>query len=136
MSLDLEGGIISLRMMYGADKHSTLIGSTLTLQLGTVDGTTGAFVELDSGDYPGYTSASVTNNGTNFPAPDVEGLLTSAVFTVCTASADWPEAPTHWLLLDGSTALDRGETNSDAIPSSGDVVKQRCRIFYGRGDVT
>lgn len=132
MSLDLEGQILSLRMMYG-DDHGALISGTLTLQLVTLDENTGAFVELDSGDCPGYTSASITNNSTNFPDPDAEGLLTSALFTVCTASADWDIAHTHWHLFDGSTALDRGEVSSDQIPNSGDVIKQRCRIFYGSG---
>lgn len=132
MSLSLEGAILSLRMMYG-DDHGALIGGTLTLQLGTLDPDTGAFVELDTGDAPGYAEASITNNGTNFPTPDSEGLLTSALFTVCTASGDWTDAHTHWLLLDGSTPLDIGEVDSDQIPNSGDVIKQRCRIFYGTG---
>lgn len=132
MSLSLEGSILSLRMMYG-DDHDALIGGTLTLQLGTLDPDTGAFVELDTGAAPGYASASVTNNSTNFPDPDAEGLLTSALFTVCTASGDWDDAHTHWLLLDGSTPLDTGEVDSDQIPNSGDVIKQRCRIFYGSG---
>ena len=129
MSLSTDAADLSLRMMYGAD-HAALIGATITVQLGTLD-VDGLFVELPAVTYLGYASAAVANNGTVFPAP-ASGLLESAEIDVCTATGDWPDAPTHARTLDGATVLDTValDTTTGAVPLDGDTVTVILAFFY------
>lgn len=136
MGMSLDGGILSLRMMYGDDRHPTLAPATVTLHLGIGDprDSSEAEVELDAPTYPGYAPATVDNDSINFPAPTAEGEIECPVIEICTVTTDWPTVPTHmWtrhpvlgIVLD-VVALD---TSTGEIPLAGATVTGDLELFY------
>lgn len=130
MSLSTDAADLSLSLVYGADHDTALVGATITVKLGTLD-VDGLFEELDPVDYPGYADADHTNDGTNFPAPTA-GQLDSAELAICTATGDWPDAPTHARTLDGATVLDTValDNTTGAVPLEDDTIAVTLSIFY------
>lgn len=130
MALSTEGAIRSLDAAYGSTHHADW-PATLTLRLYDGNPLDGG-VELDVTDYPGYASAAVTNNGTNFPAASVDGVKSSALVTACTATGDWLDAPKYAGLCDGADLLEVVEQSIDGveIPTTGGAVQVALHFFY------
>lgn len=93
----VSGSADALDWTFG-DNAAAAAPSSYTLRLYDASG-----VELDAGtDYPGYTPATLTNNSTNFPDADVDGVKTCPAVSLGAATGDWVDQPKSWGLCDGT----------------------------------
>lgn len=101
----IAGGGNALDCKFGASASSAA-PTSYTLRLYTDDPDNGG-VELSdvsvAADYPGYSSVNATNNGTNFPASDVDGSKTCLTQNCGPATGDWAAAPRFWAWCSGTT---------------------------------
>lgn len=85
----------------------------------------------------GYAPATITNDGSNFPAPDATtGILTTAEIAFPASLAEYPDTVTHWLLRDADTGTgwDTGAFPRDeqiAVESSATTVRVQLSIYHG-----
>lgn len=118
--LSVEGANRALDARWGS-AHAAGFPSTVTVRMWNGDPLESG-VELDSTNYPGYASFTVTNNDTNFPDAS-GGSKTTAELAGGTATGDWDDAPTHFTLADGSTILEVIEVqNVEGLPGNGDPI--------------
>lgn len=119
----------SLSFSYGASKAA---GAPATFELALFAGdpsTTGTELAATGG----YARVSVTNNGTNFPAPS-DGQLTGALQTFPTSSAAWSAVATHWALIDAATdeVWDADALEQEIeVNASGVTPTARPIVYYG-----
>lgn len=121
----------SLALFYGASRGA---GSSATheLALFTGDPRTGGTELTATG---GYARVSITNDGTNWPAPS-GGMILGADQTFAASSGAWSDTATWWVLY----AVDSGEM-ADGMPLddeidvsvTGETPRVRPRIFYNGG---
>lgn len=133
MTAYLAAQQLALKATYGASKHTDAPAS-FKFAIFAGDPRKGG-VEMDAAG--GYAAVTVTNNGTNFPAP-ADGQVTGAFQTFPTSTGAWTAAGvaadgTHWLLRDATTNAwyDSGELEEVAsVDVAGVAVSARPIVFY------
>lgn len=133
---DVAAQNASLANDYGATKGPNAAAS-FSLELWAGDPGNGG-VQMDAAG--GYAPVTVTNDGTNFPAPD-GGQIVAAVQTFATPTGEWtaggnPDVATHWLLRDTATgaAWDYGALGDEiSVEAAGTAVTVQPVIFYNGG---
>lgn len=125
---------VFLAAYFGANKAA---GAPASFQLALFnDDPTVGGVEMDS--VGGYARVTVTNDGTNFPAP-ASGELVGAVQTFPTPTGAWTAAgvadtATYWVLYNAATGdavIGEALTQEIDVEASGGTVTVQPIIFFG-----
>lgn len=119
----------SLSFSYGATKAASA-PATFELALFAGDpATTGTELAATGG----YARVTVTNNGTNFPAP-ADGQLTGAFQAFPVSTAAWSGVASHWALIDAATddIWDADALEEEiVVDAAGATPSVRPVIYYG-----